>query len=344
MTFTESPSSGARGVVGEVVLDVQGLTVDFVTDHGWTRVVSDVSFSIGRGEILAVVGESGSGKSVMGLACLGLLPKNTSRVSAGSVAFKSNQVLSLPKRQLENLRGNRIAMVFQEPMTSLNPVYRVGDQIAEVVRRHRGASRREARTRALEVLDLVGIPRPAERASAYPHEFSGGMRQRVMIAMALACEPDVLIADEPTTALDVTIQVQVLDLLRGLRDQLGMAVLFITHDLGVVADIADRAMVMYGGHAVEMATVYDLFARPRHPYAEGLMRSMPQVGTSGRRLESIPGQPPVPWALPTGCRFSPRCPYAIEACRREPPPLMAVGEDHEARCLRAHELHLRGSR
>ncbi|MDY7105389.1 MAG: ABC transporter ATP-binding protein [Actinomycetota bacterium] len=341
MTTTEPRTAERR--TGDPVLAVDGLEIDFATEHGWVRVVDGVSFSVGRGETLAIVGESGSGKSVTSLACMGLLPP-AGRVAGGSVVLDGTDVLSLPARAVEDLRGDRIAMVFQEPMSSLNPAYRVGEQIAEVVRRHRGASRKTAAARAVEVLDLVGIPRAADRARAYPHEFSGGMRQRVMIAMALACEPDALIADEPTTALDVTIQAQVLDLLREMRDELGMALLFITHDLAVVADIADRVMVMYSGQAVEAASVGGLFYGPRHPYSEGLMRSMPQVGTRRARLDSIPGQPPPPWRLPPGCRFAPRCPYATDRCRQAPPELAATGSDHLTRCIRSDEITLRGAR
>ncbi|MQA13271.1 MAG: ATP-binding cassette domain-containing protein [Pseudonocardiaceae bacterium] len=339
----------------DVALQVDGLTVEFATDRGWTRVVDGVSFSVLRGETLAIVGESGSGKSVTSLACMGLLPRRSSRTPSGTAELDGVDLLSLPVRAMEDLRGDRIAMAFQEPMTSLNPAYTVGDQIAEVVRRHRDAARKEGWRRAVEVLDLVGIPRAAERVKSYPHEFSGGMRQRVMIAMAIACEPAVLIADELTTALDVTIQAQVLDVVRQMRDQLGMAVLFITHDLAVVADIADRVLVMYAGQEVETSAVDDLFARPAHPYTEGLLRSMPQsstataatataVGTGRRRLDSIPGQPPVPGSMPAGCRFAPRCPYAVEACVDGVPELLQVRPEHFARCTRALELTLRGTR
>ncbi len=335
--------------MSEQVLQVDGLSVEFATDRGWVSVVDDISFSVGRGETLAIVGESGSGKSVTSLACMGLLPP-AGRVSSGSVLLNDTQLVGLPRRELEDIRGERIAMIFQEPMTSLNPAFRIGDQIGDVVRRHRGASREEARDRAVEVLELVGIPRARERSRDYPHEFSGGMRQRVMIAMALACEPDVIIADEPTTALDVTIQAQVLDLLRSMRDRLGMGLLVITHDLGVVADIADRVMVMYGGQAVETGGVEALFAAPQHPYTEGLLRSMPTAEVRGTRLASIPGQPPAPWSLPSGCRFAPRCPYAVDVCRSERPELRTVeaagpeGVDHRTRCVRVDELTLGGVR
>ncbi|MCU1504712.1 MAG: transporter [Ilumatobacteraceae bacterium] len=332
----------APAATGVVALQVDGLVVEFATDRGWARVVDGVSYAVASGETLAIVGESGSGKSVSNLATMGLLARSA-RVPAGTALLEGTDLLELSQRQLEDVRGDRIAMIFQEPMTSLNPAFRVGDQIAEVVRKHRHASRRDAWRRAVEVLDLVGIPRAADRARAYPHEFSGGMRQRVMIAMALACEPLVIIADEPTTALDVTIQAQVLDLLRATRDELGMALLFITHDLGVVADVADRVMVMYAGQAVETGTVDEIFFHPMHPYTEGLLRSMPQVGTQGRTLASIPGQPPAPWSMPGGCRFAPRCPYAIDACRAAPVPLVELTPGHQVRCVRAHELTLRGA-
>jgi peptide/nickel transport system ATP-binding protein len=314
------------------VLAVDDLAVEFSTSQGWARVVDGVSFQLVRGETLALVGESGSGKSVTSLAVMGLLPARVARVSAGRVRLDGIDLLTLPARQLEDIRGERIAMVFQEPMTSLNPAFTVGDQIAETVRRHHRVSRKQARARAVEVLDLVGIPQAVRRLDDYPHEFSGGMRQRVMIAMAVSCEPDVLIADEPTTALDVTIQAQVLDLLRSMRDELGMALLFITHDLGVVADIADRVMVMYAGQAVETCDVTRLYLRRAHPYTEALFRSMPQVGARSERLSSIPGSPPLPGFMPAGCRFAPRCEHRAARCDEGPVP------DHRARCVRVHEL------
>lgn len=330
---------------GDTILSVDGLCVEFATNHGWVTVVDDIAFDLRRGETLAIVGESGSGKSVSSLAAMRLLPAS-GRIASGTVELDGTDLVQLSNRAMEAVRGDRIAMVFQEPMTSLNPAFRVGDQITEVVRRHRGVSKGDARKRAVEVLDLVGIPKAEQRSRDYPHEFSGGMRQRVMIAMALACDPDVVIADEPTTALDVTIQAQVLDLLRTMRDQLGMGLLFITHDLGVVADIADRVMVMYGGQRVETGTVDAIFESPQHPYTEGLLRSMPSSEARGGQLASIPGQPPAPWNLPPGCRFAPRCPYAIDRCRESPPPLVGVGGDglteHAVRCVRVDELQLRG--
>jgi peptide/nickel transport system ATP-binding protein len=253
--------------------------------------------------------------------------------------------MALDERALRAVRGNDIAMVFQESMTSLNPAFTIGDQIAEAVRAHLALPRRAAHDRAVEVLDLVGIPSPRERADAYPHEFSGGMRQRAAIAMALACEPRLLIADEPTTALDVTVQAQVLELLRGLQQRFGMAMLFITHNLGVVADICDRVAVMYAGQVVEVAGVDDLFASPAHPYTEGLLRAMPQLGRRGERLAVVPGTPPMPWDMPRGCRFHPRCDYATELCRGAPPDLRAFGDDTAriSRCARIGELTLQGA-
>jgi peptide/nickel transport system ATP-binding protein len=328
--------------VREACLTVENLTVEFATREGWSRVVSDLSFSVRVGETLAIVGESGSGKSVTSLACMGLLPPRISRVTSGRAVFGNHDLLSIPRAALEDLRGDRVSMAFQEPMTSLNPAHRVGDQIAEVIERHRGMSRRQAQRRVIETLELVGIPQPEIRAKAYPHEFSGGMRQRVMIAMSIACEPDLLIADELTTALDVTVQAQVLDVLKSLRDELGMALIVITHDLGVVADIADRVMVMYAGRTVEAAGVEDLFERPRHPYTEGLLRSMPLIGRN-RRLDSIPGQPPAPspGQGQMGCSFAPRCPYRTYACTTAEPPLVDV-TGGRSRCLRTEELNLRG--
>jgi len=327
--------------MNQELLRVDGLCVEFATSNGWVTVVDDISFELGRGETLAIVGESGSGKSVTSLACMRLLPE-AGRIRSGAVELDGLDLAGVSNREMENVRGDRIAMIFQEPMTSLNPAFRVGDQIAAVVRRHRDVSKSDAMSRAVEVLDLVGIPRARQRSRDYPHEFSGGMRQRVMIAMALACDPDVLIADEPTTALDVTIQAQVLDLLRTMRDQLGMGLLFITHDLGVVADIADRVMVMYGGQRVETGSVDAIFESPQHPYTEGLLRSMPSSDARGGHLASIPGQPPAPWNLPTGCRFAPRCPYAVDRCREAPPELVAAGDDHAVRCVRVDDIQLLG--
>ncbi|MFV0526611.1 MAG: ABC transporter ATP-binding protein [Acidimicrobiales bacterium] len=319
-------------------LEVRGLEVDFLTQHGWVNTVSGIDFDLQRGETLALVGESGSGKSVTSMAVMGLVPQPPGRVRADKISLGGRDLLSLSPREMSDLRGDRLAMIFQEPMTSLNPAYTIGEQIAEVVRRHEGASRKEARLRAIEALSEVGIPNAARRSKAYPHEFSGGMRQRAVIAMALVCRPDVIIADEPTTALDVTIQAQILDLLRQIQQEHHMAILFITHDLGVVADLCNRVIVMYAGQVVEQADIDPLYADPRHPYTEGLMRSMPQVGTQGSALSSIPGRPPEPWNFPDGCRFGPRCQFKIDACDT-PQTLDQLVSGHLCRCVRADALH-----
>ena len=325
------------------LLEVEGLSIAFATDHGWTRVVDDVTFGLDRGETLGLVGESGSGKSVTAMAIMGLIPEPPGRVESGTIALAGEELTALSERQLQDRRGALVSMVFQEPMTSLNPAFTVGEQVAETVRRHRGVGRRAAMNRAAEMLDLVGIPDARRRLHSYPHEYSGGMRQRAMIAMALACDPKLLIADEPTTALDVTIQAQVLDLLRDLRREFDMAILFVTHDLGVVADICDRVVVMYAGQLIEEAAVDRLFDQPYHPYTEGLLLSMPQMGDRGGQLNSIPGGPPSPWDLPPGCRFAPRCHYAIDACTQSEPSLLGHGDARWSRCLRTNDLQLRGS-
>ena len=327
-----------------LLLQIEDLRVDFATDHGWANVVDGVSFGVGAGEIVGLVGESGSGKTVTGLSVLGLVPSPPGRLSGGHVWFDGRDLTALSERALRDVRGNDISMVFQEPMTSLNPAFTLGDQIAETVRRHRGGGRRSAWARAVEVLDVVGIPHAERRVGDYPHEFSGGMRQRAMIAMALACEPRILLADEPTTALDVTTQAQILELLVSLRDQTGTGVLFITHDLGVVAEVCDRVVVMYAGQVVEQAPARGLFAAPRHPYAEGLLTAMPQLGARTSRLASIAGRTPEPWAMPPGCRFAPRCPHAVDACDDGPVALRDVGRGRTSRCLRVDELELRGVR
>lgn len=282
------------------VLEVEHLTVEFLTDLGWTTVVENVSFQVGAGETLGIVGESGSGKTVTSMAVMGLVPQPPGRVGSGAIRLQGTDLLTLSRSQLEDVRGRRLAMIFQEPMTSLNPAYTVGDQIAETMRRHLGLSRRESKRRAVEMLTRVHIPNAAKRASSYPHEFSGGMRQRVMIAMALCCDPDLLIADEPTTALDVTVQAQVLELLKEMQRDMGMAIMFITHDLGVVADVCDRVVVMYAGQVVESAPAVELYAKPSHPYTEGLLRSMPAMAARSGELYSIEGHPPMVGAFPQG--------------------------------------------
>jgi oligopeptide/dipeptide ABC transporter ATP-binding protein len=329
--------------MSEPLLAIEGLQTWFTVEGATAKSVDGVSLTLHRGETLAVVGESGSGKSVTSLSIMRLIPEPPGRIVAGSIRLKgrdgvTRDLAQLDERDMRTIRGNEIGMIFQEPMTSLNPVYTVGDQIGEALRRHQGLSKRAAFGRAVEMLEKVGIPDPARRALEYPHRLSGGMRQRVMIAMALACGPAVLIADEPTTALDVTIQAQILDLMRRLQAELGMSILFITHNLGVVAEIADRVAVMYAGRVVEEGGVHAVFARPRHPYTRALLASMPVLSAGARdparRLAAIPGQVPSAAHLPDGCAFAPRCPLVIDACREVPPPLDDAGDGHWVRCIR----------
>ncbi len=315
------------------LLEVDDLCVTFAGDEGRIRAVEHVSFALARNQTLCVVGESGCGKSVTALAIMGLLAKSASR--DGRITFDGRDLTALDARALNELRGARLAMIFQEPMTSLNPAFTVGDQIVEAIRRHRGGTRAEAKARAIEMLRRVRIPAPEKRFADYPHKLSGGMRQRVMIAMALACDPELLIADEPTTALDVTIQAQVLDLMRGLRAETGAAIMLITHDLGVVAEMADRVIVMYAGQIVEEGPVGALFGRPEHPYTVGLLGSIPRLDKKRGRLPAIEGTVPSPMAMPQGCRFAPRCPFADDHCRAEPPELRAVAAEHWARCWKS---------
>jgi len=316
----------------ESLLVVEGLTVGIRTAAGAFNAVEDVGFTLARGEVLGLVGESGCGKSITALALMGLLPQPIARITAGSIRFAGTTLTALPERQRRQLCGDRLGMIFQEPMTSLNPVYRVGDQLVEALRAHRSVSPGEAWRHAVEMLELVGIPGPAERALAYPHELSGGMRQRVMIAMALICRPDILIADEPTTALDVSTQAQILDLLLSLRQELGMAILMITHDLGVVAEVADRVAVMYAGRIVEYTDVFSLFRAPRHPYTHALLRSVPRVDAEQDRLLAIEGSVASPLDRPSGCTFRDRCPRAKPRCAEAEPPLGALAPGHDARC------------
>jgi len=314
------------------LLAVRDLLTYFTTPAGVARAVDGVSFDVHRGETLGLVGESGCGKSVTGFSILRLIPP-PGRIQPGSrILFEGEDLLQRSERSLRDLRGDRISMIFQEPMSALNPVFSVGDQIAEVVRVHRDTSRRQAWEKAVEMLEMVGIPEPAARARQYPHQLSGGMRQRVLIAMALVLEPALVIADEPTTALDVTIQAQILELVQELQTRLGTAILMITHDLGVIAEVASRVLVMYGGQVVEEARVGELFAKPSHPYTEGLLGAMPRLGTRGGRLTTIPGTVPPPTAWPSGCRFRDRCPHAWDRCEREEPPLYQVSEGHVSRC------------
>ena len=325
----------------DVLLEVEDLHVEVLTAEGWQVVVDGVSFSLRRGETLGLVGESGSGKSVSCLSIANLMPKRQTRVSASRLLLDGENIAGLDDGAMSDYLGNKIAMIFQEPMTSLNPAFTVGDQIGEPLRRHRGLSKKEARLEAIELLRRVGVPVPERRVDQYPFEFSGGMRQRVMIAMALSCDPDVLIADEPTTALDVTVQAQILDLLKDLQEERGISIIFITHDLGVVADICDRVMVMYAGQIVEGSESLEVFEHPRHPYQEGLIEAMPRLDNKGE-LKTIPGSPPRVGKFPDGCRFHPRCHYAIDACRSGTLILNEVDPGHTSRCIRAHELVLKG--
>jgi peptide/nickel transport system ATP-binding protein len=332
--------TGARAE--ETVLDVKNLQTVFFTNSGLFKAVDDVSFTVRRGETLAIVGESGCGKSVTALSIMRLVPDPPGRIVGGTVTLEGADLLGISENEMRKVRGNRISMIFQEPMTSLNPVMRIGDQITEVVQLHRSMTNKEAWAQAVEMLRLVRIPEPERRAHEYPHQLSGGMRQRAMIAMALACRPVLLIADEPTTALDVTIQAQILALIVDLQKKLGTGLILITHDLGVVAQTAQRVIVMYAGKKVEEATVEALFENPRHPYTRGLMASMPAVISLGAkedvRLNEIPGMVPSLTNLPPGCAFAPRCPLAIDRCRAEYPPLEDFGDYHFAACWRAAEL------
>src|SRR5688572_25784664 len=314
------------------VLDVRDLRTEFATDDGSFPAVDGVSFSVEAGKTLAIVGESGCGKSVTALSIMGLVPDPPGRVAEGSIRFEGKELVGAPTRDLLDLRGNGMAMIFQEPMTSLNPAFTIGDQIVEGLQRHRQLSRADAEARALQVLRQVRIPAPEQRFHDYPHKLSGGMRQRAMIAMALACEPRLLIADEPTTALDVTIQAQILELIRNLRQETGTAVILITHDLGVVAEVADEVAVMYSGRIVERASVRAIFEEPQHPYTVGLLGSIPRLDVQRPRLAAIEGQVPNPLRRPAGCDFADRCPFALARCRAEAPPLLAVGALHASAC------------
>jgi peptide/nickel transport system ATP-binding protein/oligopeptide transport system ATP-binding protein len=316
------------------VLEVQNLKTVFQTRSGEVHAVNDVSFSLRPGELLGVVGESGSGKSVTMMSLLGLLPTPPADVRGGSVMFEDKDLLHVDAETLRAVRGGKIGFVFQDPMTSLNPVFNVGMQIMEPLRKQRGMGKKQAAARAQELLELVGIPDAKRRLLDYPHQFSGGMRQRVMIAIALACDPQVLIADEPTTALDVTIQAQIIELMQELRTKLGMAVIWITHDLGVIAGIADRVMVMYGGQVVEHAPVEDLFADPQHPYTRALLKTIPSIsGDRAARLTVIEGQPPIMKDAPASCAFRDRCDVAFNRCAVENPPRYDLGGGHDAACF-----------
>jgi peptide/nickel transport system ATP-binding protein len=314
-----------------LLLEVNGLKTEFFTKKGTVKAVRNISFGLAKGEILAIVGESGSGKSVTSLSVMGLIDY-PGKIVGGEVVFKGKNLLKATKRELQKIRGDQISMIFQEPMTSLNPVQKIRDQLLESIKVHMKLSKKDALLRAIEVLKLVEIPSPKTRINDYPHQMSGGMRQRVMIAMALSCHPEILIADEPTTALDVTIQAQILDLLYDLRKKIGMAILLITHDLGVVAETADRIIVMYCGRIVEEALVKDLFATPRHPYTIGLLESIPKLNEDRKRLYMIKGVVPDPFSIPKGCSFSDRCEHCMEKCKHNVPALIQSG-NQKVRCF-----------
>ena len=317
------------------LLDIQHLNIRFLGNGKSVEVVSDLSLSLGRRETLGIVGESGSGKSVTSLATMRLLP--SSAQVGGSILFDGQDLLALSEREMQNIRGNKIAMIFQDPMTSLNPIHTVGKQIAESVLLHSKATKKQAMERALHLLELCGIPDPAQRIREYPHQLSGGMRQRVMIAIALACDPELLIADEPTTALDVTIQAQILELMKAIKKDRDMSIIMITHDLGIVYDFCDRVVVMYTGEVVESAPVKALFDTPLHPYTEGLIGALPRLGETADRLEAIEGMVPDAGDMPQGCHFHPRCKYATDRCRAEHPPLTTRPDGRQVRCFRAEE-------
>jgi oligopeptide/dipeptide ABC transporter ATP-binding protein len=314
------------------LLEVRGLRTSFYGEQGEVRAVDGVDLRLERGRTLGIVGESGCGKSVTALSIMGLVPQPPGRIAGGEVLFEGEDLLKLPAGRLRDLRGDKLSMIFQEPMTSLNPAFPVGEQIAETLLRHKNLGKKEAANQAIEMLRRVRIPSPERRADDYPHQLSGGMRQRVMIAMALACNPKLLIADEPTTALDVTIQAQILELMRALRAELGTAIILITHDLGVIAELADDVIVMYAGQVIERCAVERLFSEPQHPYTIGLLGSIPRLHLEQERLSAIEGFVPDAAAPPPGCRFHPRCPFAVAKCRQEVPPLMEITPDHYAAC------------
>ncbi len=328
----------------EKILQVKNLETSFFTEDGIVKAVENVSFDVYKGQTLGIVGESGCGKSVTSLSIMRLIPNPPGRITNGEILYKGKDLLKLSPNEMRSIRGNEISMIFQEPMTSLNPVFTVGNQISETIELHQDLPRKEVRNKAIEMLKLVGIPSPEKRIDDYPHQLSGGMRQRVMIAMALSCNPQVLIADEPTTALDVTIQAQILDLLKSLQDKMGMALILITHDLGVVAEVCDDVMVMYAGKAVEQGTAYEIFKNPKHPYTRGLLNSIPTLSKDPtgkikkKRLETIPGIVPNLLHLPQGCRFQERCTYVMDVCRGVEPELRTVKANehlpHDIRCYK----------
>ncbi|MFJ6460403.1 ABC transporter ATP-binding protein [Streptomyces sp. NPDC091387] len=315
-----------------MLLEVRDLHVEFHTRDGVAKAVNGVNYSVSEGETLAVLGESGSGKSVTAQAIMGILDMPPGRISGGEILFKDRDLLKLKKEERRKIRGQEMAMIFQDALSSLNPVLTVGEQLGEMFVVHRGASRKEAKAKAVELMDRVRIPAAKERVGNYPHQFSGGMRQRIMIAMALALEPSLIIADEPTTALDVTVQAQVMDLLAELQRELNMGLILITHDLGVVADVADKIAVMYAGRIVETSPVHDIYQAPAHPYTQGLLRSIPRLDQKGRELYAIKGLPPNLLHIPPGCAFNPRCPMAQDVCRTDVPPLFDVAENRQSAC------------
>lgn len=325
----------------DVILDIRDLKTFFYTYDGVAKAVDGISYRLSAGETLGIVGESGCGKSVSALSILRLIPDPPGRIVEGQIFFKETNLLELAYDRMREIRGNRISMIFQEPMTSLNPVFTVGNQIAEAFRLHQGLKRQEALEKSIDTLKLVNMPSPEKCVGQYPHELSGGMRQRAMIAMALACNPEILIADEPTTALDVTIQAQIIDLMLQLKEELGMAIILITHDLGIIAETVKRVIVMYAGKIVEEAPTRTIFKTPLHPYSQGLLQSMPRLGDKVRlgrvRLEEIPGVVPSLYELPAGCRFSTRCSHAMEICRKEEPDLEEIDERHFCRCWLTHK-------
>ncbi len=318
---------------GDYLLDIRGLKTTFYTSDGVVPAVDGVSFGIKPGETVGVVGESGCGKSVTALSIMRLIPHPPGKIEAGQILFEGRDLLAMSDEEIRSIRGNKISMIFQEPMTSLNPVYTIGDQIGEVLEYHRGYTKEQALERTISLLTAVGIPEPEKRVKQYPHELSGGMRQRAMIAMALACDPQLLIADEPTTALDVTIQAQILEVMKDVRDKFGTAIMLITHDLGVVAEMAERVVVMYLGRVVEEAPVREIFRNPRHPYTNALLRSIPRLGHKVRRLHVIPGVVPNPMFMPKGCKFHPRCTFATDKCRAGEPDIRETVPGHKVRCF-----------
>ncbi|MFV8828101.1 ABC transporter ATP-binding protein [Alkalihalobacterium sp. APHAB7] len=317
----------------EVVLELDRLQTHFFTDAGEIPAVDDVSIKIHKGEVVGIVGESGCGKSVTSLSVMKLVPNPPGKIVGGKILFKDEDLVKATHRRMRKIRGNEIAMIFQEPMTSLNPLFTIGDQLMEAIRNHNKLSKKKAREKAIDMLKVVGIPRADEIVDEYPHQLSGGMRQRVMIAMAMSCDPEVLIADEPTTALDVTIQAQILDLMRKLNKEHGTAIMMITHDLGVVAEICDRVVVMYSGKVVEEGDVRTILKQPQHPYTKGLIRSLPKIHQKEERLYSIPGTVPKPGSVKRGCRFAPRCESSFSRCYEEDPELLSLREGHQCRCF-----------